>query len=83
MYRADRFWYIIFPILSFVMTIGEYFSLFFGGQQVLVGSLTLGELLRFSAYISMIYGPLRWIIQLPRYLAESAVSAGKRSSSTG
>ncbi len=77
MYRADRFWYIIFPILSFVMTIGEYFYLFFGGQQVLVGSLTLGELLRFSAYISMIYGPLRWIIQLPRYLAESAVSAGK------
>ena len=59
------------------MTIGEYFYLFFGGQQVLVGSLTLGELLRFSAYISMIYGPLRWIIQLPRYLAESAVSAGK------
>ena len=77
MYRADRFWYIIFPILSFIMTIGEYFYLFFGGQQVLVGSLTLGELLRFSAYISMIYGPLRWIIQLPRYLAESAVSAGK------
>ena len=25
----------------------------------------------------MIYGPLRWIIQLPRYIAESAVSAGK------
>ena len=44
---------------------------------MLIGALSLGSLLRFSAYIGMIYGPLRWIIQLPRYIAESAVSAGK------
>lgn len=77
MYKADRYWSIVFPILTFLMTIGEYFYLYFGGQQVLIGALTLGELLRFSAYISMIYGPLRWVIQLPRYVAECAVSAGK------
>ncbi len=77
MYKADRYWSIVFPILTFLMTIGEYFYLYFGGQQVLIGALTLGQLLRFSAYIGMIYGPLRWVIQLPRYIAECAVSAGK------
>ena len=77
MYRADKFWFLAFPIIGFVITLGEYFYLYFGGQQVLIGALSLGSLLRFSAYIGMIYGPLRWIIQLPRYIAESAVSAGK------
>lgn len=77
MYRADIFWFLAFPIIGFVATLGEYFYLYFGGQQVLIGALTLGSLVRFAGYVGMIYGPLRWIIQLPRYIAESAVSAGK------
>ena len=77
MYKADRFWYFFFPVIGFVITMGEYFYLYFGGQQVLAGGLTLGSLIQFSAYIGMIYGPLRWIIQLPRFIAESGVSAAR------
>lgn len=77
MYQADKFWYLFFPIIGFVITMGEYFYLYFGGQQVLNGALTLGSLIQFSAYIGMIYGPLRWIIMLPRYIAESGVSAAR------
>ena len=77
MYKADRFWYFFFPIIGLVITMGEYFYLYFGGQQVLTGGLTLGSLIQFAAYIGMIYGPLRWIIQLPRYIAESGVSAAR------
>ena len=67
----------VFPIIGFIITMGEYFYLYFGGQQVLVGGMTLGALIQFGAYIGMVYGPLRWIIQLPRYVAEVAVSAAK------
>lgn len=77
MYKADKFWYIVFPMIGFALMLGEYFYLYFGGQEVLLGTLSLGELIRFAAYIGMIYGPLRMIISLPRYLAEAAVSAGK------
>lgn len=77
MFKADRFWYLFFPIIGFVITMGEYFYLYFGGQQVLIGNMTLGALIQFAAYIGMIYGPLRWIIQLPRFIAEAAVSAAK------
>ena len=77
MYRADKFWFLVFPIIGFIITMGEYFYLYFGGQQVLVGGMTLGALIQFGAYIGMVYGPLRWIIQLPRYVAEVAVSAAK------
>ena len=77
MYRADKFWFLVFPIIGFIITMGEYFYLYFGGQQVLIGGMTLGALMQFGAYIGMVYGPLRWIIQLPRYIAEVAVSAAK------
>ena len=77
MYRADKFWFLVFPIIGFIITMGEYFYLYFGGQQVLIGGMTLGALIQFGAYIGMVYGPLRWIIQLPRYIAEVAVSAAK------
>ena len=77
MFKADKFWYLFFPIIGFVIMMGEYFYLYFGGQQVIAGNLTLGSLIQFSAYIGMIYGPLRWIIQLPRFIAESGVSAAR------
>ena len=56
MYRADIFWFLAFPIIGFVATLGEYFYLYFGGQQVLIGALTLGSLVRFAGYVGMIYG---------------------------
>lgn len=77
MYRADIFWFLAFPIIGFVATLGEYFYLYFGGQQVLIGALTLGSLVRFAGYVGMIYGPLRWIIQLPQIHCRIGSQRGK------
>lgn len=41
------------------------------------GSMTLGELTQFTSYITMLYTPMRWLMQLPRTFADASVSASK------
>ncbi len=75
--KLERFWAAIWPILNFMMTVGEFFLLFYVGNKILAGSMTLGEMAQFSSYVSMIYGPLRWIAHLPRRLIQTTTSAAK------
>lgn len=73
----ERIWAIIWPILNFFMGVGEYFLLFYVGNRILDGTMTLGEMAQFSAYVSMIYGPLRWIANMPRRLVDFMTSSAK------
>ncbi len=75
--RNERIWAIIWPILNFFMGVGEFFLLFYVGNKILDGSMTLGEMAQFSAYVSMIYGPLRWIANMPRRMINFMTSAAK------
>lgn len=77
MYVANFYWFIMFPISNFVVTLGEYFYLYFGGNDVLSGVLSFGKMVTFLSCIGLLYGPLQWLMQLPRQLAQTAVSAGK------
>ncbi|MBQ8248919.1 MAG: ABC transporter ATP-binding protein [Clostridia bacterium] len=73
----ERMWAIVWHILSFFMGIGEFFLLFYVGNKILGGEMTLGEMTQFSAYVSMIYGPLRWIANIPRRLVDFLTSTAK------
>jgi len=78
----EKVWSILFPMLNFVMTAGEYLILYFGAKAVLGDSIfgnnmTLGELLQVIAYTGYIYGPLRWITWLPRSIANAVTSMAK------
>ena len=75
--RNERFSSIFFPISNFIMGIGEFFLLYYVGNRILGGTMTLGEMAQFSAYVSMIYGPLRWISNLPRRLVRVMTSVVK------
>ena len=66
--RANVFFAKIQPFLDFFMGIGEYFLLYYVGNKIIGGQMTIGEMSQFSAYVSIIYGPLRWISWLPRRL---------------
>ena len=46
-------------------------------DAVVIGSLTLGQLLLFVLYLAYIYQPLRWLSSLPRWLAEAETSMVK------
>ncbi len=72
--RNEVFWATLYPFVTFILTIGSFFVLFFGGQMVLADQMTVGELTQYSAYASMLYGPLGWLTRLPRMLMHLTTS---------
>lgn len=79
---AEVVWYLIWPFNNFLLTAGNYLVLFFGAKMILDyvpgwGSMTLGELQQYTAYVAMLYNPLRWLMQLPRTIADVSISASK------
>lgn len=70
-------WAYLFPSLTFFTGIGEFLVLYFGGQEILNGNLSFGVLVQFTMYITYIYGPLRWLVSFPRWLADALTSMVK------
>lgn len=75
--RAEIMWYLTIPFSRFVLTIGNFLVLYFGGNMILDRSMSLGELIQFTTYVAMLYEPINWMIELPRTFADATVSAGK------
>ncbi len=66
--RNESFWAIFFPAITFVIGLGAHFATYFGGLDVLRGTMTVGTLVQFIAYATMFYGPMRWMAHLPRMI---------------
>ena len=75
--KAECTWYLLYPILRYVLAAGEMLMLYFGASMVMSVDITLGEFVQFTSYASMMYGPVEWLMQLPRVLSQAMVSAGK------
>lgn len=75
--KSDCIWSIIMPILRFMVGFGEFIILYYVGNKILDGSMTLGEMAQFSSYTAMIYGPLRMIAQIPRHVMNFMTSNAK------
>jgi len=75
--RNERYFAIISPIINFLMGAGEFFLLYYVGTKIINMEMTLGEMAQFSAYVSMIYGPMRWLSNLPRRLIRVMTSIVK------
>ena len=74
---TEHFFAKIEPFLNFLMGVGEYFLLYYVGSKIIGGEMTLGEMSQFSAYVGIIYGPLRWLSWLPRRLTRTMTSVVK------
>lgn len=66
--RNEVFWALLFPMLSFLMSMGIYVATYLGGREVLGGNMTVGQLTQFISYAGMLYGPLQWMTFLPRQI---------------
>ncbi len=75
--RNEVFFGRISPFLHFFMGFGEFFLLFYTCNKVLGGDMTFGDMSLFSSYASMIYGPLRWMSNLPRRILRVKNSISK------
>ena len=73
----ERFYSIFSPSLQFLMGIGEFFLLYYAGAKILNEEMTLGYMQQITSYISLIYGPMFWIGNLPRMLTRVMTSVVK------
>ena len=72
--RNEIFWATLYPFITFLLTIGSFFVIYFGGLNVMDGRMTPGQLMQFVSYAGMLYGPLGFITRLPRMLMRLTTS---------
>ena len=75
--RNELFWAVFSPMISFLITTGEFFVLFLVGSRILGGTMTFGDMTQYSAYASMIYTPLRSMAFIPRRVTRAMTSLSR------
>ena len=75
--RNETFWAIFFPILTFLLGGGTYVAVLIGGQHVLIGKMTMGQLVQFMTYSGYLFGPLGWMTHLPRMVMQMVTSLNR------
>nr|WP_144921811.1 ABC transporter ATP-binding protein [Paenibacillus bovis] len=73
-FKSEKVYSILTPISTYLLQISTYFVLLVGLNMILNGSLTLGELVQFTGYASMIFGPLAWLMNMPRWIADAVIA---------
>lgn len=75
--KNESFWAIFFPIMTFLLGVGTYIAIYFGGIQVLDGRMTVGQLVQFVTYSGYLFGPLSWMTHLPRAVMQMLTSLNR------
>lgn len=73
-YKSEKVYSILTPISTYLLQISTYFVLLVGCNMILKGNLNLGELVQFTGYASMIFGPLAWLMNMPRWIADAVIA---------
>lgn len=68
-------WAKVMPTTRFLVTCGTILILWFGGRMVLDGTMTVGEVVAFNAYLVMLAEPARQLTWLVNAAAEAAAGA--------
>jgi ATP-binding cassette, subfamily B, bacterial len=84
---AEQMWVTFFPILFFIMSVGNLIIWYVGGYQIIQGSslgaqllpnpkvFTLGQFFAFLGYLGQFYGPLQFMSRVADFLSRSLASA--------
>ncbi len=72
--KSEKLYSILSPITNYLIQLGQYFVLLIGCNLILRSEMSIGELIQFSAYASMIFGPISWLMFMPRWVANAIVS---------
>lgn len=69
-----RVWGILYPVVEFMAGVGILIVLWYGGRQVILNKLTLGEFVAFNTYLAMLIWPsiaLGWVTNITQRGAAS------------
>ncbi len=77
--KNETFWAVFFPLMQFMMGVGVYLVTYFGGRSVLADNKSVGELMQFVNYTSMMYMYVGWLSNMPRLLMNLITSVERIS----
>jgi ATP-binding cassette subfamily B protein len=75
--KVNRAFAFLFPAVFLVAQLGQAGILYFGGRQILGGTLDLGEYQKFSLYLVYIFFPLGQLGFIISLMAQASTSAGR------
>lgn len=75
--RTEKMWATAFPILTFTTGLGALIVWFVGGREVLTGTVSLGTLLTFIAFLAMFYVPLQFVNRSSEWLSRALAAADR------
>ena len=70
-----RLFTFLFPLVFFIANLGQAAILFYGGQQIIGGTLTLGEWQEFSLYLMYLFLPIAMFGMIITQMGQAAASA--------
>ncbi len=75
--KVARTFSFLFPVIFLIMQAGQAALLYFGGAQILNGTLSLGDYQAFSMYVIYVFFPLGQLGMIISLMAQAAASADR------
>src|SRR5262245_31503093 len=75
--RVSRVFSFLFPVIFLVAQLGQAAVLYFGGRQILGGTLNLGEYQKFSLYLVYVFFPLGQLGFIITLMSQASASANR------
>jgi ABC-type multidrug transport system fused ATPase/permease subunit len=72
-----RIFSFLFPVIFLIANLGQAAVLYFGGQQIIAGTLTMGEWQKFSLYLVLVFFPLGQLGFIISQMSQAAASANR------
>ena len=73
--RVARTFSFLMPVIFLIANLGQAAVMFFGGQQIIGGTLTLGEWQKFSLYLIYVFFPMGQLGFIINLMSQAAASA--------
>lgn len=73
--KISRTFSFLFPLIFLIANLGQAAVLYFGGRQIIDGTLTLGEWQKFSLYLIYVFIPMGQLGFIISLMAQAAASA--------
>ncbi|HCB50732.1 MAG TPA: ABC transporter ATP-binding protein, partial [Chloroflexi bacterium] len=75
--RISRTFSFLFPFIFLIANLGQAAILYFGGVQIVEGSLTLGEWQKFSLYLIYVFIPMGQLGFIISLMAQASASSDR------
>ena len=75
--KVGRTFSFLFPVIFLIANLGQAAVLYFGGQQILGGTLNLGEYQKFSLYLVYVFFPLGMLGFIIALMSQASASASR------